>query len=93
MPICCKVPLCCHARVAPAGMRVLRRTLRVVHCYTANSSAKKSDDDNAESLKYFNALHASCIVAESLKYFKIFQISNFSASRLRGWLKQKDIFF
>jgi hypothetical protein len=37
----------------------LRRTSRVVHCYTTNSSAKKSGDGDANSLKYFNALHAS----------------------------------
>jgi hypothetical protein len=30
-----------------------------VHCYTINSSTKKSGDDDAESLKYFDASHAS----------------------------------
>jgi hypothetical protein len=46
--------------VALAGRRASRRTSRVVHCYTTNSSAKKSDDDDADSLKYYNTLHASC---------------------------------
>jgi hypothetical protein len=30
-----------------------------VHFYTTNSSTKKSGDDDAVSLKYFDALHAS----------------------------------
>jgi hypothetical protein len=39
--------------VAPTGRRVSKRTSRVVHCYTINSSTKKSDDDNdVELLKY-----------------------------------------
>jgi hypothetical protein len=32
----------------------------VVHCYTINSSTKKSGDDDSDSLKYFNTLHACC---------------------------------
>jgi hypothetical protein len=46
--------------VAPVGRHALRRTSRVVHYYTTNSSTKKGGDDDADSLKYFNALHASC---------------------------------
>jgi hypothetical protein len=46
--------------VAPAGKRASKRTLRVVHCYTINSSVKKSGDDDAESLEYLVDLHASC---------------------------------
>jgi hypothetical protein len=45
--------------VAPAGRRASRRILRVVHCYTTNSSVKKSGDDDADRLKYFSVLHAS----------------------------------
>jgi hypothetical protein len=55
-------PTClrCHAKVAPAGRHASRRTARVVQCYTINSSTKNSgDDDDIDSLKYFNALHAS----------------------------------
>jgi hypothetical protein len=55
--------------VAPVGRRASRRTSRLVHCYATNSSAKKSGDDDAESLKYFNALLASCI------FFVIFYVS------------------
>jgi hypothetical protein len=40
-----------------------------MHCYTINSSAKKSGDDVTESLKYFNILHASC------SFFVIFSVS------------------
>jgi hypothetical protein len=45
--------------VSPVGRHASKRTLRVVHCYTTNSSIKKSDDDDADPLKYFNALDAS----------------------------------
>jgi hypothetical protein len=31
----------------------------VVHCYTINSFVKKCGDDDADPLKYFNALHTS----------------------------------
>jgi hypothetical protein len=37
--------------VVPAGRYALKRTSRVVHCYTINSFAKKSDD--VESLQFF----------------------------------------
>jgi hypothetical protein len=47
--------------VVLAGRRVSKRTSRVVHCYTTNSSVKKSDDDDADPLKYVNTLHASCL--------------------------------
>jgi hypothetical protein len=50
----------------PTGRRVSRRTSRVVHCYTTNSSAKKSGDNDAESLKYFDVLHASCSFSVSV---------------------------
>jgi hypothetical protein len=55
--------------VAPTGRHASRRTSKVVHCYTINSFTKKSGDDDADSLKYFNALHASC------SFFIIFSIS------------------
>jgi hypothetical protein len=45
--------------VAPAGRRASKRTSRVVHYYTTNSSVKKSGDDDADPLKYFSALHVS----------------------------------
>jgi hypothetical protein len=32
----------------------------VVYWYTTNSSIKRSGDDDADPLKYFNTLHASC---------------------------------
>jgi hypothetical protein len=46
--------------VALVGRRASKRTSMVVHCYTTNSSAKKSGDDDADPLKYFNGLHAYC---------------------------------
>jgi hypothetical protein len=58
--------------VAPIGRRASRRTSRVVYCYTTNSSTKKSGDDDAGSLKYFDALHASC------SFFVIFFLSAMS---------------
>jgi hypothetical protein len=38
--------------VVPAGRPTSRRTSKVVHCYTKNSFAKKSGDDDAESLQF-----------------------------------------
>jgi hypothetical protein len=40
--------------------RASRRISRIMHYYTINSSVKKSGDDDADPLKYFSALHASC---------------------------------
>jgi hypothetical protein len=44
------------------------RISSIVHYYTINSSVKKSGDDDADLLKYFSILHASCS-------FLIFSIS------------------
>jgi hypothetical protein len=44
--------------VALAGRHASRRTSRVVHCYTTNSSTKKSGDVDTDPLKYFNTLYA-----------------------------------
>jgi hypothetical protein len=38
--------------VALAGRRASRRTSKVVHCYTTNSSVKKSGDDDVELLQF-----------------------------------------
>jgi hypothetical protein len=38
--------------VVPAGRYALKRTSRVVHCYTINSFAKKSGNDDVESLQF-----------------------------------------
>jgi hypothetical protein len=45
---------------APARRRALRRTSRVLHCYSISSFVERSGDGDAESLKYFDAIHASC---------------------------------
>jgi hypothetical protein len=55
--------------VVPIGRHASKRTSRVVHCYTTNCSTKKSGDDDAKSLKYFDALHAS------YNFFVIFSVS------------------
>jgi hypothetical protein len=39
--------------VAPAWRHASRRTLKVVYCYTIIFFAKKSGDDDAESLQFF----------------------------------------
>jgi hypothetical protein len=49
-----------RAKVASTRRHASRRISRVVHCYATNSFVKKSGDDDADPLKYFSALHASC---------------------------------
>jgi hypothetical protein len=57
--------------VVPAGRHASRRTSRVVHCYTTNSSVKKSGDGDAESLQFltpFMPLVVSSVSIMSLMY-------------------------
>jgi hypothetical protein len=58
----------------PAGRRASRRTSRVVHCYTRNFFVKKSGDDDADSLKYFNAVHALCSFCNILCFCYVFDV-------------------
>jgi hypothetical protein len=55
--------------VVSAGRHASKRTSRVEHCYITNSSVKKSGDDDADLLKYFSALHASCSFFCNIFYF------------------------
>jgi hypothetical protein len=55
--------------VSPVGRHASKRTLKVVHCYTTNSSIKKSDNDDADPLKYFSALDASWSFFCNIFYF------------------------
>jgi hypothetical protein len=45
-----------------------------VHFCTTNCSAKKSGDDDADSLKYFSVLHASCIFLNIFYLCYIFDV-------------------
>jgi hypothetical protein len=55
-----RVALGCRAKVAPVRRHASRRTSRALHCYSISSFVERSGDGDAESLKYFDALHASC---------------------------------
>jgi hypothetical protein len=60
--------------VVPAGKRSSRITSRVEHYYTINSFVKKSGDDDADPIKYFNALHASCSFYNIFCFYYIFDV-------------------